>query len=153
MKASNNMTVRFLGAIASAFVASAALAVPSVKIGTAALISPTSADTTHGSAPTSTNTTRVSTRPSELIELSRALNNNVDAIYDFVRNNVDTTFMYGLSKGAVGALADRSGSPFDQAQLMVELLRQSGYTANYKAGTITLAATDFTAWTGISNGR
>jgi len=152
MHKANNMSVRFLGAIAGLIVASSAMAVPSVKIGTAALISPASADTSYGSSTTSTNTTGASTRPNEIIELARALNNSPDAIYDFVRNNIDTSFMYGLHKGAMGVLADRSGTPFDQAHLMVELLRQGGHSPVYKAGTITLTAAQFTAWTGISNG-
>jgi RHS repeat-associated protein len=152
MNRNHNMSVRLLAAISGCLFAAIATAVPSVKIGTAALISPTTADSTYGSATTSTNTTGA-TRPNEIIELARALGNNPDAIYDFVRNNIDITWMYGLHKGALGALVDRSGTSFDQAHLMVELLRQAGYTASYKAGTITLAASDFTAWTGITNGR
>ncbi len=129
-----------------------AWAVPSVKIGTAALIQPSAADTQYGNSTLSTNTTGAAGRPAELVELARALNNNVDAIYDFVRNNIDTTWMYGVQKGALGALVDRTGTPFDQAQLMVELLRQAGYTATYKAGTITLTPSEFSAWTGIADG-
>src|SRR5689334_6573771 len=152
MNRTNNTSVRLLAAVVGCLLASMAMAVPSVKIGTAALISPTSADTTYGSATASTNSTGASGRPSEIIELARALG-NADAIYDFVRNNIDIVWLYGLHKGALGALTDRSGTSFDQAQLMVELLRQAGYTATYKTGTITLTASDFTAWTGISNGR
>ena len=82
---------------------STAGAVPSVKIGTAALISPASANTAYGNATLSTNTTGISTPPAEIVELARALSGNVDNIYDFVRNNIDTVWMYGLQKGAVGA--------------------------------------------------
>jgi RHS repeat-associated protein len=151
MKKQIHMNMRLIGLITGLLAASTAWSVPSVKIGTAPLASPTAADTQYGSSTTSTNSTGAG-RPAEIIELARALG-NADAIYDFVRNNIDTVWMYGLHKGALGALVDRSGTTFDQAQLMVELLRQAGYTATYKSGTITLTPTNFTAWTGISNGR
>ena len=92
-----------------------------------------------------------SNRPVELKELARALRNNVDLIYEYVHDNVRTVFMYGLQKGALGAMIDQSGTPFDQAHLMVELLRESGYTASYKEGTITLSTAQASAWVGTSN--
>ncbi|TWB33312.1 RHS repeat-associated protein [Nitrospirillum viridazoti] len=124
---------------------------PSVKIGTAALLSPSVAEGYYGSNTGWTNSLGVGTRPNELVELALALRNDPDLIYDYVRNNIDTTFLYGLQKGAMGALVDRAGTPFDQAALMIELLRQSGYTANYQAGTITLNGQQFYDWTGITN--
>ena len=99
-------------------------AVPSVKIGTAALISPASSvfpsGTTHSAS-------EFAGTPKEIVELARALRNNPDLIYDYVRNNVETVWMYGLQKGAVGAIIDKSGTPLDQAQLMVRVLKQAGY--------------------------
>lgn len=126
------------------------MALSSAKIGTAALISPANANGYYSPDTFSPSSTGVS-QPQEIIELARALGNDVDAIYDFVRNNIDTVWMYGLQKGAVGALVDRSGTPFDQAQLMVELLRQAGYTASYQRGTISLNPTQFSDWTGITD--
>ncbi len=128
-----------------------ATALDSTKIGTAALISPTAANVYYGGSTTSTNSTGASGNPAEIVELARALRGNVDEIYDFVRNYVDTVFIFGAQKGAVGAIVDKSGTPFDQAQLMVELLRQSGYTAGYQVGTIQLNAAQFQSWTGITN--
>jgi len=90
-------------------------------------------------------------RPAEIKDLARALRNNVDLIHEYVHDNVQTVFMYGLQKGALGALIDRSGTSFDQAQLMVELLRESGYSARYKVGTIELNAAQATAWLGTSD--
>lgn len=139
-------------------------AVPSAKIGRPALIDsvhaemayPIGSDTTHtytlgSSAPV----------PNEIVELSKALGNDLDNIYDFVSYYVDTVFMFGAQKGAIGALVDKSGTPFDQAELMVALLRQAAindpvnhnYTASYKLGTITLTAAQFSAWTNISNAQ
>ena len=90
-------------------------------------------------------------RPAELKELARALRNDVDLIYEYVHDNVRTTFMYGLQKGALGALLDQSGTPFDQAHLMVELLREAGYSARFKSGTLLLSAAQANAWLGTSN--
>jgi len=58
--------------------------VPSTKIGTAALISPTDAETYYqtllNAHPNATNSTRVTGAPNEVVELAHALNNNVDEI-------------------------------------------------------------------------
>jgi len=79
--------------------------------------------------------------------------------FEYVYKNIDTEFRYGLSKGAFGALLDQSGTPFDQAHLMVEILKQgmadfpASYPATlaptYLAGTVTLDSGEFTSWTGI----
>ncbi|HZF14668.1 MAG TPA: transglutaminase domain-containing protein [Steroidobacteraceae bacterium] len=90
-------------------------------------------------------------RPAEFKELARALHNNVDLIYEYVHDNIRTTFMYGLQKGALGALIDQSGTPFDQAELMVELLRESGYSARYKVGTLLLSTAQANSWIGTSD--
>ncbi|PXA77560.1 hypothetical protein DMC25_23060 [Caulobacter sp. D4A] len=87
----------------------------------------------------------------EVKALATALRHDPDLIYEYVRNSVDTEFLFGAHKGALGVIIDRSGSPFDQAMLMVELLRESGFTARYKFGTLTLVTEGFQAWTGISN--
>src|SRR5437879_3236072 len=132
----------------------AANALDSTKIGTAALITPSAAETYYTSSTTSSNSIGTAAYPNEIVELAKALNNNVDEIYDFVRNYVDTAFIFGLQKGALGALVDKSGTPFDQAKLMVDLLRQAGYaTANYKLGQITLNGAQFQAWTNITNAQ
>lgn len=136
-----------------------AIPVASVKIGTANLISPTAARTYYDGLPTAstfTNSVLVSGQPvhnaphAEITALARALRNDPDLIYAYVRNTVDTTFTYGVGKGAMGTIVDRNGTAFDQAQLMVLLLRAAGKTASFKSGTITLDAAQFTAWTGIA---
>jgi len=125
---------------------------PSVTIGTASLISPTAADSYYGSSTTHTIGPGAPTsRPPEIVALSRALKGNVDLIYEYVRNNIEVVWLYGLQKGSLGTSIDKAGTPFDQAVLMVELLRQAGYTASYQAGTITLTGSQFTDWTGISD--
>ncbi|MGH8129704.1 MAG: hypothetical protein ACRES3_02500 [Steroidobacteraceae bacterium] len=141
---------------AALFVAPPAIAqsVSSVKIGTAALMAPGTANTAYGDSAISTNSSWHAT-PNEITELARALENDPDLLYDFVRNNVETIWMYGLQKGALGALIDRRGTAFDQAHLMAELLRASNptFTVSYLAGTITLNATQFSDWTGVSKAQ
>lgn len=124
---------------------------PSVRIGTAVLISPSAADTHYSTNTISTNILGATTRPPAIVELGRALKNDPDLIYEFIRNNIDVTWTHCLQKGALGAEIDKSGTPFDQAMLMVELLHQSNFTAGYQAGTITLIGAQFTALTGISD--
>ena len=127
---------------------------PSVKIGTAALIAPAVADSFYGSSTTATDglaglTGQATPVAPEIVELARALKNNPDLIYQYVRNNIETEWMYGLSKGALGASIDKSGTAFDQAALMVALLRQAQITASFQAGTISLTAQQFGAWSGL----
>jgi RHS repeat-associated protein len=132
----------------------APLAALTVKSGTA--ITPAAADTWYCAQ--STGCTASGTRqlwatnyPLEITALANALHNNVDLIYEYVRNNVEIVPIYGLQKGALGALIDRSGTAFDQAQLMVELLRSAGYTANYIQGAVTLTGTQMQQWLGTNN--
>ena len=85
-----------------------------MKIGTARFISPTDANTWYGNATAATYSLGPTyTRPNEVKELARALNNDVDQIYDYVRNNIEITWLYGLSKGPVATIADKSGAAFD----------------------------------------
>jgi RHS repeat-associated protein len=131
---------------------------PSIKIGTAALIAPADANAYYGTSTTSSDglggiTGNETPVPPEITELNRALKMNADLIYQYVHNNIQTVWMYGLQKGALGAEIDKSGTPFDQAELMVALLRQAGYTTSYVAGTISLNNSQFNAWTGITNAR
>lgn len=126
-------------------------------------MSPLTADSYYGTAVLSTDglgaiTGTATPTPPEIVELKRALKGDPDLIYQYVRNNIQTVWMYGLQKGALGASIDKSGTPFDQAELMVALLRQAGITAKYVAGTIYFGSggasiQQFTDWTGISDAR
>ena len=144
--------------------ASAQTYLPSIKIGTASLVSPTTANTYYAHwSDASTDglggiTGTPTPTPVEIVELNRALKGDTDLIYQYVRNNIQTAWMYGLQKGALGASIDKSGTPFDQAELMVALLRQAGTSAKYVAGTIYFGSggasiQQFTDWTGISSAR
>jgi RHS repeat-associated protein len=145
-----------IGTLASA----AHAELPSVKWQTAPLVTPTQAWTYFGT--NSTHTIGVAATAAvapEIVELSNALSQGgtcinacyASLVYQYVRNNIAMEFRFGLGKGGRGALVDQSGTPFDQAQLMVMLLRQAGIAASYQVGTITLNGTQFQQWTGISN--
>ncbi|MDR0183578.1 RHS repeat-associated core domain-containing protein [Lysobacter arvi] len=87
--------------------------------------------------------------PASISELARALRNHPDLIYQYVRNNIEFYPVWGIQKGALGAVLDNQGTGMDQATLMVELLRASGYTANYVRGVIKLPAAQFKEWYGF----
>lgn len=141
--------------------ASADTSLPSFRIFSAAPVTPDTAAGFYGSGTTATaglcglsgmaagcSAGRILRAP-ELKELAKALHYNPDAIYEYVRNAIRTEFVFGSYKGALGASIDSSGSAFDQASLMVELLRASGFTASYAYGDITLTGDQFYAWSGI----
>jgi len=88
--------------------------------------------------------------PDSIAELARALKNNVDLIYQFVYNNIDFYPFYGTQKGALGSLVDGMGGPWDQCMLMVALLQQAGYTANFVIGQIQLTPAQLQTWLGTS---
>jgi RHS repeat-associated protein len=154
---------RALLTIASILVACPVMAeLPSVKLLTAPLVTPQNAITYYNGLPT-TATTGVAalgaTAP-EIQELSRALGKGrytattyATTVYEYVRNNIGMEFRFGLSKGGRGALIDQSGTPFDQAHLMVSLLTQGGVSATFNVGTLTLTGAQFTAWSGISDAK
>ncbi|MGA9866446.1 MAG: RHS repeat-associated core domain-containing protein [Acetobacteraceae bacterium] len=91
------------------------------------------------------------TQPPEIVELARALKNDPDLIYEYVYNNIDTIPMYGSLKGALGALVDRSGTAFDQAELMIALLQQAGNcTGSFEVGEINLNAAQLNQWLDVN---
>lgn len=132
----------------------AVAAVPAMQIGTAALVTPSAALTYYGSP---ASPTPAATRDPLIQERARALNYDVDLIYRSVRDNVEFVPIFGVQKGARGVYLDNSGTAFDQAHAMVEMLREAdavvgkGYTPTYRYGTITLTGTQFAAWFGVSN--
>lgn len=90
------------------------------------------------------------TTPASIAELARALKNDVNLIYEYVYTNIDYSPTYGLKKGPLGTLLDGRGNDFDQAALMVALLRQAGYTASYVYGQIRLSPAQLTNWLGVN---
>lgn len=86
---------------------------------------------------------------SEITELARALRYDPKLIYDFVHNNIDYVPYFGSTKGATLTFLDGSGNDFDQASLMIALLRASNFTAQYVYGKMTIPGTNVANWLGV----
>ncbi len=82
----------------------------------------------------------------EIRELARALRHDPKAIYNYVKQNIDYLPYFGSLKGATLTYLDGSGNDFDQASLMIALLRASGYNARYVYGTMTLDIPTVNYW-------
>ncbi len=67
----------------------------------------------------------------EIKELARALHYDLNNINSYMKFNIDFVPYFGSRKGATQTLLDGSGNDFDQAALMVALLRESGYLAQF----------------------
>lgn len=91
------------------------------------------------------------TQTAEIVELARALQNDPRLIYDYVHNHIEYEPYFASLKGAVLTLLEASGNDFDQASLMIALLRASGYTAQYVFGTITVPGAQMTNWIGVND--
>jgi RHS repeat-associated protein len=89
--------------------------------------------------------------PNEIVELARALKWNPDLIYEYVRNNIKTIPIYDSLKGSLGTLVDGAGTPVDQADLMVALLQQSSFCAQFEVGLIFLTAAQLDKWLGTQS--
>lgn len=76
--------------------------------------------------------------PASIAELARALKNDVDLIFEHVYNNIEFEATFGSQRGPVGTLLDGHGNAFDQAELMVALCREAGYTADLVFGELRL---------------
>ena len=87
----------------------------------------------------------------EIESLARALRHDVDLIYEYVASQIDYDPIWGSHKGALGTLLDREGGDFDQASLMIALLRASGHTASYVYGQQRIVAADLVNWLGASD--
>jgi hypothetical protein len=86
----------------------------------------------------------------EIQALARGLQNDPKLIYDYVHNNIDYVPYFGSLKGATLTLLDGSGNDFDQAALMIALLRASGLNAQYKHGELYYYGSDLVNWLGVS---
>jgi len=89
--------------------------------------------------------------PASIVELARALKNDPQLIFEFVYNNIEWEPGFGVQKGGLGCLLDGMGNSFDQSMLLVELLREAGFTADYVLGTIQLTEAELMAWFGTND--
>lgn len=71
--------------------------------------------------------------------------------YEYVHNNIDFEPYYGSRMGAVGTFNQLSGNDYDQASLLIAMLRYKGIPARYVKGTIELPIAKLMGWTGTQN--
>ena len=95
--------------------------------------------------------------PPQVTELARSLKYSPDLIYQYVHDNVETIAEYGSLKGALGPILDGSGTVFDQAELMQELLLVPASYNNgvsnpqIVVGQVHLTGTQLAHWLGTSS--
>lgn len=71
-------------------------------------------------------------------EITRGLTSTfsrAEAVFSWVRDNINYSFYYNTKYGAVGTLKNRTGNCVDHAHLLVALARASGIPARYVHGT------------------
>ncbi|MFW2478908.1 MAG: transglutaminase-like domain-containing protein [Lentimonas sp.] len=86
----------------------------------------------------------------EIEELARGLQYDALAIYNYCHNKIEYEHYWGSYKGATLTLLEGSGNCFDISSLMVALLRESGYTANYRYGVRRVSDWDLEQWHGLA---
>lgn len=69
-----------------------------------------------------------------ITELARALQHDPVLMYEYVHNHIDYVPYFGALKGSTLTLLSGAGNDFDQAALLIALLRASGYTADFVFG-------------------
>lgn len=85
----------------------------------------------------------------EIAALARGLMFNPKNIFDYVHNRIEYVPYFGALKGALLTHLDGKGNDFDQAALLVELLRASGYTAQYVYGEMRIPGEQLANWLGV----
>lgn len=115
----------------------------------------------YGSSTTRTPTPNLGfsdTAHEEVIALARALKHDPVLIREWVTDNVDLNPIFASQKGALGALLDRDGTPFDQAALAHALLQIAAsensaisISSSLEIGTVTVDGTTFDSWFGITD--
>ncbi|HEY3291664.1 MAG TPA: DUF6531 domain-containing protein [Anaerolineae bacterium] len=61
------------------------------------------------------------------------------AMFNYVRDQIDTEVYYGSKKGSTGALYELAGNDFDQGSLLIAIYRAAGIPARYATGRVWLS--------------
>ncbi|WP_159931096.1 transglutaminase family protein [Oceanicoccus sp. KOV_DT_Chl] len=81
-------------------------------------------------------------------QLANDLSNDEVAIYNWVHNNIEFIPSYGSLQGADYTLQTRRGNAFDQASLLVALLRAANIPARYQYGNVWITLDEVMNWVG-----
>ncbi|MBI3610460.1 MAG: hypothetical protein HY204_07145 [Nitrospirae bacterium] len=87
----------------------------------------------------------------EIHDLAVQLGSTPVALYEFVRNNFKYEPYVGSVKGATQTLKEKAGNEWDQASLLIALLRAAGYPARYVVGTVEIPVDQAMSWLGLED--
>ncbi|MCF6179976.1 MAG: transglutaminase domain-containing protein, partial [Geopsychrobacter sp.] len=90
----------------------------------------------------------------DIAVLAQSLSWSPVAIYEWVKNNIETEWYWGGMKGAEETLRQGSGNDADQAALLVAMMRAANYPARYVRGVVEFFPKDLakiTNLTGVEN--
>ncbi len=85
-----------------------------------------------------------------IAELVTGLRNDPLKIFEYVYNHIEFEPYFGSKKGAHVTLLDGSGNDFDQASLLVAMLRAAGFAPTYGYGPCTFTYEELVDWLGLS---
>ncbi len=92
-----------------------------------------------------------------IVELAEQLDHDPYEIFNYVHNHIGVVPNWGLRGGAVGAILSQAGTPFDQAHLLVALLREAAkhdsniVNPRYVLGEIAFNGAKLENWLGITS--
>lgn len=87
----------------------------------------------------------------DITTLASDLSHSAPTIYEYVHNNFTFEPYLGSRKGSQQTLNHRRGNDYDQASLLIALLRVSGIPARYATGTVEMPIDRATSWLGIDD--
>lgn len=86
----------------------------------------------------------------EMAKLAESLG-TYEKVFNYVLNNVNTEFYYGSRKGAIGTYEQNGGNDYDQACLLIAMLKYLGYNANFAIGEVVYTDNDLINMTSASD--
>ncbi len=87
----------------------------------------------------------------QILALAAQLDHSPAKMYEYVRNHVDFECYLGSRKGSGLTLEHLKGNDYDQASLLIALLRGSGIPARYARGHVKISAEALDRWLGFQN--
>ena len=84
-------------------------------------------------------------------ELAESLKGNPVRMAQWVRDHIEFIPLYGSVKGSELCLLDRSGNDYDQASVLIALLRSSDIPARYVYGRIRVEDENLVSWLGVED--